>query len=101
MDLVLAEEAMTTIWSEVLGLQSIGVDDDFFELGGDSMHCIQIVSAARGRGMEISPRDLFANPTISGLAPLVRNPAATETLRKAATATAAELSELSLELGFS
>lgn len=62
------EETFVSIWREVLGLEVIGVDDDFFELGGDSMHSIQIVAAARERGLTISPRALFAHPTVAGLA---------------------------------
>ena len=45
------EAALATIWAEVLGVESVGLDDDFFELGGDSIQCIQIVAkgAAAGR----------------------------------------------------
>ncbi len=62
------EELLVEIWSEVLSLDRIGVHDDFFELGGESMRCIQIAATARERGLAFTPRDLFQEPTIAGLA---------------------------------
>ena len=93
-----AEQALVAIWSEVLGLQEIGVDDDFFELGGDSMHCIQIVTAARDRGLSFGARDLFAHPTVAGLAVVA---AGNEPRRapRSAVASASELAELDEEFG--
>ncbi len=91
------EVALASLWCEILGLETVGADDDFFELGGDSMHCIQIVSAARLKGWVFEPRDLFANPTISALAEVVstqaRGPAS------AASATTSELAELEAQFG--
>lgn len=91
------EEAFVTIWREVLGLAAIGVDDDFFELGGDSMHSIQIVAAARERGLTVSPRDLFAHPTVAGLAGVASGEAA----RPVTTASVSddELASLEAEFG--
>ena len=92
------EQQLVDVWREVLGLQTIGVRDDFFELGGDSMHCIQIVSAALDRGILFAPRDLFANPTVEALAGI----ASTDQVvapPPTATASAAELMELDLEFG--
>ncbi len=62
------ERVLSELWSDVLDVRPIGLHDDFFELGGDSMQCIQIVAAARGRGLAFAPRDLFVHPTIAGLA---------------------------------
>ena len=45
------EEAMVGIWKEVLGLDEIGVDDNFFQLGGDSIRSIQVQALAQKRGL--------------------------------------------------
>jgi amino acid adenylation domain-containing protein len=92
------EESLVEIWSDVLGLRSIGVRDDFFELGGDSMQCIQIVAAAGARDLVFAPRDLFANPTVESLARRVRRGEA-RTAPAPASASATELAELERELG--
>ena len=92
------EALLADAWVEVLGLHPIGVHDDFFELGGDSLQCIQIVSAARSRGLSFAPRDLFANPTIAALAAVARREASSEAPAPAA-ATAQELSELIADFG--
>ena len=93
-----AESLLVEAWVEVLGLHPIGVHDDFFEMGGDSMQCIQIVAAARSRGLSFAPRDLFAHPTIAGLA-LVAKHETPPAAPLAATATDAELAELIGEFG--
>ncbi|MFD7243891.1 amino acid adenylation domain-containing protein [Streptomyces massasporeus] len=56
------------IWKEVLRLPEVGDDDDFFELGGDSLHAIRVVDRARKAGIAITPAQFIANPTIAGLA---------------------------------
>ncbi|WP_186762711.1 non-ribosomal peptide synthase/polyketide synthase [Lentzea tibetensis] len=63
-----AETELVRIWAEVLGVQQVGVEDDFFELGGDSILSIQVVSRARKSGFGMTPRDLFRYPTVAGLA---------------------------------
>ncbi|MFE2945185.1 amino acid adenylation domain-containing protein, partial [Streptomyces sp. NPDC059255] len=62
------ERALCEIWAEVLGLERVGVDDNFFSLGGDSILSIQVVSRARQAGFELSSRDIFARQTVSALA---------------------------------
>jgi|GEM_PF-4777336 len=62
------EEALTAIWEEVLGVPRVGVDDDFFELGGDSIQGLQIVARARRAGWRITPRQIFRHPTVATLA---------------------------------
>ncbi|HEX7239719.1 MAG TPA: amino acid adenylation domain-containing protein, partial [Longimicrobiaceae bacterium] len=64
------EEALAGVWREVLRLDRVGVHDDFFSLGGDSVLSIQAVARARKAGVELKPRDLFEHPTIAELAPL-------------------------------
>ncbi|WP_405365969.1 amino acid adenylation domain-containing protein [Kitasatospora sp. NBC_00039] len=63
-----AEHTLCELFQEVLGLPAVGVDDDFFALGGDSIISIQLVSRARRAGLEISPRDVFTRRTVAALA---------------------------------
>ncbi|UXY50548.1 amino acid adenylation domain-containing protein [Pseudomonas tohonis] len=62
------ERRIAAIWQEVLKRERIGIDENFFELGGDSILSIQVVSRARQDGLRFTPRDLFNNQTIRGLA---------------------------------
>ncbi|MFZ2530404.1 MAG: amino acid adenylation domain-containing protein, partial [Rhodococcus sp. (in: high G+C Gram-positive bacteria)] len=62
------EEAIAALFAEVLGVESVGVDDSFFALGGDSIMSIQLVSRAKTRGVLFSPRDVFEAKTVAGLA---------------------------------
>jgi amino acid adenylation domain-containing protein/non-ribosomal peptide synthase protein (TIGR01720 family) len=66
------EERLAGIWAGVLGLGRIGVHDRFFDIGGDSILSIQVVSRAREAGLEITPRLLFQHPTIAELAAVAR-----------------------------
>jgi amino acid adenylation domain-containing protein len=60
------EELLAEIWSEILGVEKIGIHDNFFDLGGHSLRVIQVVSRIRQTfDLEISVRHLFQNPTIS------------------------------------
>ncbi len=61
------EAALVRIWSEVLRVQEIGVHHNFFELGGDSILAIQIISKAHQAGLRLSPRQLFQHQTIAEL----------------------------------
>lgn len=62
------EQQLAGIWSEVLGLDMVGVNDNFFEIGGDSILSIQIIARARQLGIHITPRQMFEHLTIAGLA---------------------------------
>ncbi|MGH3782221.1 MAG: condensation domain-containing protein, partial [Pseudonocardiaceae bacterium] len=63
------EQVLADIWADVLGVERVGVEDNFFELGGDSILSIQVISRVRvAFGVEVSPRSLFVNPTVAGLA---------------------------------
>ncbi|MBB5857514.1 non-ribosomal peptide synthase/polyketide synthase [Amycolatopsis umgeniensis] len=66
------ERVLTGIWAEVLGVGRVGATDDFFELGGDSILSIQVVSRARRAGLELLPGDLFAHRTPAALAVAAR-----------------------------
>ncbi|MFC4051754.1 non-ribosomal peptide synthetase [Actinomadura syzygii] len=62
------EEILANLFAEVLGLEGVGVDDGFFDLGGDSIIAIQLVSRARQSGLVITPRDVFQHQTVEELA---------------------------------
>jgi len=67
-----AEQTLAEIWSEVLGLDEVGVHDNFFELGGNSLLVNQAVSRAREAfEIDLPLRHLFEAPTIAELAMLV------------------------------
>ncbi|KAL7912426.1 hypothetical protein GGI35DRAFT_491032 [Trichoderma velutinum] len=63
------EKAMQEIWSDLLeiDLEAIGLNDDFFQLGGDSIAAMKMVSMAREEGIEITVADLFRHPTLGEL----------------------------------
>ncbi|WP_258038546.1 condensation domain-containing protein, partial [Streptomyces sp. FM008] len=63
-----AEETLAAIWAEVLGTERVGVHDNFFSLGGDSITSLQVVSRARRAGLALSSRDIFLRQTVAGLA---------------------------------
>ena len=62
------ERQLVSVWERVMGQQQIGVNDDFFDLGGDSIMNIQIVMEARRAGIEITSAQLFEHATIAELA---------------------------------
>ncbi|MCI2417435.1 amino acid adenylation domain-containing protein [Saccharopolyspora sp. K220] len=68
------EWILATVMAEVLGLPNVGVHDSFFELGGDSIIAIQLVSGARKAGLAITPRDVFRCRTVAGLAEVAGKP---------------------------
>ncbi|MEU5979496.1 amino acid adenylation domain-containing protein [Streptomyces sp. NPDC047315] len=73
-----AEEALAAVYAEVLGMEKVGVDDDFFAVGGDSIRSIQVVTRARAHGIEITPRQVFECRTVAELAETVGAPGAAE-----------------------
>uniref|UniRef100_UPI001428A884 non-ribosomal peptide synthetase n=1 Tax=Streptomyces hygroscopicus TaxID=1912 RepID=UPI001428A884 len=64
------EELLCSLFAEVLGLERIGVHDSFFDTGGDSIMSIQLVRRARNAGIKLTPRDVFEQKTVAGLAAL-------------------------------
>jgi non-ribosomal peptide synthase protein (TIGR01720 family) len=65
------EAALAEIWSEVLGGVRVGVHDNFFEIGGDSILSIQVVARAARHGLRLAPDQLFRHQTIAELAQVV------------------------------
>ncbi len=70
-----AEEVLTSVWAQVLGLDRVSLDDNFFDMGGDSNLSIQMVNRANQAGLQLSPKLVFQHQTISELARVaVANP---------------------------
>ncbi|RIR31297.1 non-ribosomal peptide synthetase, partial [Mycobacteroides abscessus] len=62
------EEILAGVYAQVLGVERVGVDDSFFDLGGDSILSMQVVARARAAGVLCRPRDVFIEQTVSRLA---------------------------------
>ncbi len=63
-----AEQILAQIWSDVLGLEQVGIHDNFFSLGGDSILSIQVIAKANQAELSLTPKQLFEHQTIAGLA---------------------------------
>ncbi|MBD8529924.1 non-ribosomal peptide synthetase [Massilia sp. CFBP 13647] len=70
------EEKLAQLWQQNLGVAQVGIDDNYFAVGGDSIRSMSLVADARQAGLQFAIRDLFAHPTIAGLAGVVREGAA-------------------------
>ncbi len=68
-----SEEIIASIWSEVLGKDKVGIDNNFFSLGGDSIKIIQISSRLRKYNLKIDVQDFFDCPTIRELVGRIKN----------------------------
>ncbi|MFC6085306.1 amino acid adenylation domain-containing protein [Sphaerisporangium aureirubrum] len=66
-----AERILASVYAEVLGLERVGTDDDFFSIGGDSIRSIQVASRAAAQGVRVSPREIFQHRTVTELAAAV------------------------------
>jgi hypothetical protein len=66
------EQSVELVWRDLLGIEKIGVNDSFFELGGDSLLGVQLISVMKAKHAEyadnIRPADLYEGPTIKELA---------------------------------
>jgi amino acid adenylation domain-containing protein len=62
------EETLAAVWTRVLAVDRVGVEDNFFVLGGDSIRGIQVVALARERGLEVSLQQVVQLATVAELA---------------------------------
>ncbi|MGI8332310.1 amino acid adenylation domain-containing protein [Actinomadura scrupuli] len=69
------EETLAELFAEVLGLPAVGIDDGFFDLGGDSISAIQLVSRLRQAKLVVTPRDVFQHQNVRELAAVAQDAA--------------------------
>ncbi|MBZ4423049.1 non-ribosomal peptide synthase/polyketide synthase, partial [Myxococcus sp. RHSTA-1-4] len=62
------ERVLADIWQQVLGRERVGIHDNFFDLGGDSIIGLQVVARARQAGLVLDPREIFKHQTVEALA---------------------------------
>ncbi|HLP60378.1 MAG TPA: amino acid adenylation domain-containing protein, partial [Candidatus Deferrimicrobium sp.] len=62
------EKRLAEVWQDVLGMEQVGIKDDFFQVGGDSIKAMQMVSRLKKYGLSVKINDLFARSTIEKLA---------------------------------
>ncbi|MDJ0953252.1 MAG: amino acid adenylation domain-containing protein [Acidimicrobiia bacterium] len=90
------ERTLVGIWESVLGVDRIGVNDPFIELGGDSILNIQVVAAASDAGLVFTPQQLFQNPTIGELSKVATTGPSPVALRMPGVAAAEPIAEIEL-----
>lgn len=61
------EKELVAIWEDILGIEDVGVEDNFFDLGGDSIKNIQVINKASKYGLDLKNEDLFKHQTIQEL----------------------------------
>ncbi|MCV7419610.1 non-ribosomal peptide synthase/polyketide synthase [Mycobacterium yunnanensis] len=66
------EALLANVFADVLGLPHVGIDDDFFTLGGDSISSIAVSGRARKAGLHLTPRDVFRRRTVAALAAITQ-----------------------------
>ncbi|MFI6146440.1 amino acid adenylation domain-containing protein [Streptomyces sp. NPDC051109] len=81
-----AEVVLAEVWRTVLGIEQVGVHDDFFALGGSSLSTVRVAAQAAARGLSVSVRDLLELPTIARLAARATDAAAQSAHAEAAQA---------------
>ncbi|WP_121614373.1 non-ribosomal peptide synthetase [Mesobacillus foraminis] len=69
------EKLLASVWEEVLRNEQVGLHDNFFEMGGDSIKAIQIAARLNEHGLKFAMKDLFKNPTVYELAPCIQSAA--------------------------
>ncbi|MCC3418011.1 MAG: acyltransferase domain-containing protein [Microcoleus sp. PH2017_07_MST_O_A] len=68
------EQTIATIWQEFLGIEQVGIDDDFFDLGGDSLLAVQLITKLNEKLQKnLSPHSLLQSSTIAALAELIKD----------------------------
>ncbi|WP_242903499.1 non-ribosomal peptide synthetase [Actinomadura terrae] len=71
------EEILCRLVADIVGVPHVGIDDGFFELGGDSVQALRLVARARHAGVEFSARDVFEGRTVAALAERARTSSST------------------------
>ncbi|RUL69473.1 non-ribosomal peptide synthetase, partial [Dyella choica] len=66
------ETLLAQLFAQVLRLEQVGIDESFFDLGGDSISSLQLVGRARKAGLVLKPKDVFVHQTVAALADLVK-----------------------------
>ncbi|WP_167366741.1 non-ribosomal peptide synthetase, partial [Xenorhabdus thuongxuanensis] len=74
------ETRLCALWQDVLGLERIGIEDNFFRIGGDSIVSIQLVSKLRQLGFSLQVKSIFEAPTVARLAQLLTQTLSTVTV---------------------
>ncbi|MET7768766.1 amino acid adenylation domain-containing protein [Nocardia sp. NPDC005366] len=74
------EARLAELFAQVLGVTTVGADDSFFAIGGDSIMSIQLVSRAKAAGIVFTARDVFEQRTVAGLARIARGVDAARTV---------------------
>ncbi|MFV2117671.1 amino acid adenylation domain-containing protein, partial [Streptomyces sp. Act-28] len=80
------EERVAAVWTQVLQHPGVGVHDDFFDLGGDSIRAVALVGALRAERLDVAVKDVFAHRTVAGLCGLLSGRASLAAGERAATA---------------
>ncbi|GAA0573334.1 amino acid adenylation domain-containing protein [Halomonas salifodinae] len=62
------EQCLARLWGQLLGADSVGRQDDFFALGGDSILSLQLIGLAAREGLKLQPRDVLEHPTLAAMA---------------------------------
>jgi non-ribosomal peptide synthetase component F len=68
-----AEQRLAEIWAELLGIKRVGIHDNFFDLGGDSILGLQMAARANHAGIQLNVTQIVEQPTIAGLAATCRS----------------------------
>ena len=79
------EKTLCEIWQEVLSIEKVGVEDNFFKLGGHSLLTVRLINRIKSIGYEVTLSNLFSYPTVASLAKSIQNQSRTMTRVAGAT----------------
>ncbi|QHI35456.1 Tyrocidine synthase 3 [Kordia antarctica] len=65
------EKELVLIWEHLLNIDKVGIEDNFFELGGHSLKAVRFINALEEKGYDLGMKEIFQNPTIAGIIPLL------------------------------
>jgi acyl-coenzyme A synthetase/AMP-(fatty) acid ligase/aryl carrier-like protein/acyl carrier protein len=81
-EMTAVEAELAGIWREILGVEHVGPDDDYYALGGDSVQAVRIATKAAEKGLQVTRRHLFTHPTIRLLAKVTTSAAGASTVSR-------------------